>query len=378
MVIKNKQQLLISIILFLLVSCIVEYIPDAKEEQEMLVVEGIITDQPGINIIRIAKSIPLWKTHVAKPLQGCTVWISDDLGQIYSLKETNNGEYNTDPATFQGVTGRKYSLHIRRNGSSGILNYESSPVEMKSVPPVDSIYYEKKTYQYGHKTVEGCEIYLDTHDPANKCNFYKWSYSETWEFHLPFNVANKVCWTTENSDGIFIKNTSILTEDRVLRYPINSIPDPVDKLSVKYSILVSQYSLNEDEYLYWDRLKNSLDQVGDLYDLIPAFIPNNIYCVEDPDEKILGYFSVSAVTSKRIFIKDNFAGFDDQYEDCITDTIYGNIIVDTLRGLNSFIWLIIDNSYKVPPERIFTRKRGCADCLVRGTNIEPVFWKEGK
>ena len=378
MLIKNKQQLLLFIILILPGSCIVEYIPDTDEEQEMIVVEGIITDQPGVNAIKLSKSIPLWYRQVAKPLKGCIVTISDDLEHIYNLKETNNGIYITDSTTFQGVIGRKYSLHIRTTSDPVNFNYSSLPMEMKSVPPIDSIYYEKKTYHNEFLPVEGCQIYLDTHDQEDKCNFYKWSYSETWEFHLPFNVANKVCWTTENSNGIFIKNTSILAEDRIVRYPIKSISDPVDRLTVKYSILVKQYSLNEDEYLYWERLKNSLDQIGDLYDLIPAFIPNNIYCVENPNEKILGYFSVSAVTSGRIFIKDNFAGFNNQYENCITDTIYGKIIVDTLRGLNSFIWLIIDNSDKVPPERFFTRKRGCADCLERGANVEPVFWKEDK
>jgi hypothetical protein len=251
-------------------------------------------------------------------------------------------------------------------------------MEMKPVPLIDSIYYKKQTFVSSAGPVEGCQIYLDTHDPANKCNFYRWDYSETWEFHLPFDVKNKVCWRTENSYGILIKNTSLLAKDKVSGYPVKTISNPVDRLSVKYSIHVNQYSLNEEEYVYWETVKTSMEQTGGLYDIIPPVIPNNIYCVDNPNEKTLGYFSVSAVSSGRIFIKDDFAGFNSQYETCITDTIYGKMIVDTLKGLNSFIWLLIDNSYKVPQERFFTRKRGCADCMARGTNIEPVFWKESK
>jgi Domain of unknown function (DUF4249) len=370
------------IILFLLFSvfkgCIVPYIPKPPENDELLVVEGLISDQHEVNTIKLSKSFPLWTTQNPVYLTGCKVWITDDLGHLDNLKEATIGTYITDSSNFQGTIGRKYTLHIRTNTANGNLNYESFPMELKPVPVIDRIYYEKKTYVKYPRPIEGCQIYLDTYDPTNSCNFYRWKYSETWEFHLPFDVKNKVCWRTENSYDIFLKNTSLLREDRVIGYPLKTITNPIDRLSVKYSIRVKQYSLNEEEYIYWETLKTSLDQAGGLYDIIPPIIPNNIYCVENPDEKTLGYFSVSAVSSRRIFIKDNFEGFDSQYEDCITDTISGKVLVDTLRGLNSFIWMIIDSSDNVPPIRFFTNKRVCADCLARGTNIEPLFWKESK
>ena len=356
-------------------SCIVPYFPEPVEKEELLVVEGLISDQHEVNSIKLSKSLPLWKPQNPKPLAGCKVWISDDLNQIDNLEETLPGTYTTDPDSFQGMTGRKYTLHILTNEENGNLNYESFPMEMKAVPPIDSIYYEKKATEEYNTLTEGCEIYLDTHDPADICNFYRWKYSETWEFHLPFNVTDKVCWITENSNKIFIKNASILEQGRVIRYPINSITNPVDRLSAKYSILVKQYSLNEDEYLYWERLKNTLDQVGGLYDLIPALIPNNIYCIENPNEKILGYFSVSAMSSKRVFIKDNFAGWNAKYLDCISDTIYGT---NPIAGLNETVWVIIDHINQEPPSRIITYKRGCADCRTRGTPFKPVFWDDDK
>jgi hypothetical protein len=379
---KNNYLLAFSVRLIIILSifsglksCIVPYFPGPVEKEEMLVVEGLISDLHEVNTIKLSKSIPLWKTQIQKPVTGCEVWISDDLGQINNLKETFFGTYITDSASFRGTIGRKYTLHISTNAAFGNLNYESSPMEMKPVPPIDSIYYEKKDYLIYQTPVEGCLIYLDAFDPTGKCNFYRWKYSETWEFRLPYNVTNNICWRTEEINNIFIKNTSLFSEARVIRYPITSITNPVDKLSVKYSIMVKQYSLNEDEYLYWERLKNTLDQVGGLYDLVPAFIPNNIYCIENPNEKILGYFSVSAVSSRRLFIKDNFIGWNTKYADCISDTIYGTKPID---GLNSSVWIIIDNSDKDPPSRIITYRRGCADCTERGTNIKPAFWDDDK
>jgi hypothetical protein len=390
MLIKLKQQILFSLLLLLLNSCIVEYVPITDEVAELLNVEGLITDQPGINTIKLSKSVPLWHRQVAQPVTGCKVWISDDLGQIAILKETLIGTYITDPANFQGKTGRKYALHITTSSSYRNLNFESFPMEMKPVPPIDSIYYEKKTYQNWPSAVEGCQIYLDTYDHSNNCKFYRWKYSETWEFHLPFNVKNRVCWSTVNSYEIFIKNTSILGEDRIIRYPLNAITNPIDKLSVKYSILVSQYSLNEDEYLYWERLKNTLDQIGGLYDLIPTFIPNNIFCVENPNEKTLGYFSVSAESSRRIFIKDKFNGYD---ESCNSDIKFGLPKFDwdirspsygtdtSIVGLDATVWVAEDHTDEIPPYRILVHTRWCNDCTKKGIfgeyrNIKPSFWDE--
>ena len=135
---------------------------------------------------------------------------------------------------------------------------------------------------------------------------------------LPYSVPplrNKVCWISSNSNVINIKSTSVLEEDRISGYPLNFISNLTDRLRVKYSILVNQYSLNEDEYLYWEKFQNITEQVGGLYDIIPSSVPSNVYCLDDPNEKVLGYFSVSANSSKRIFIKDNFSGLFTPYTD---------------------------------------------------------------
>ena len=374
---KHNLQILLSILL-LFNSCITKFIPQTSENKELLVVEGLITDQPGINTIKLSKSLPLGGSSAAKPLKGCIIMISDDNNTYYSLNETVDGTYVTDPTIFRGAVGRQYTLHINTNASANNHNYESFPVEMKPVPPIDSVYYEKMTLNENNGIIsqEGCQIYLNTHDPTNLCKFYRWEYSETWEFRLPYQVTNNVCWISDNSNVINIKNASILDEDKIERYPLDFISNATDRLNFKYSILVNQYSLNEDEYLYWEKLQNISEQVGGLYDMIPATIPSNVYCLDDPNEKVLGYFSVSAVSSKRIFIKDHFAGEIDLYFSCPFDTIYGH---GTIPYLNTSYWVIIDQEDNpFNPLRVITDKRGCADCTVRGTKIKPDFWNGDK
>ena len=86
---------------------------------------------------------------------------------------------------------------------------------------------------------------------------------------------------------------------------------------------------------------------------------------------MLGYFSVSAKKSKRVFIKDNFKGLDTKYDNCVTDTIYGTGIIP---GINIDVWVLIDLTNERPPVRFVTDKRECGDCTSRGTNIKPAFW----
>jgi Domain of unknown function (DUF4249) len=378
-IMKHNPQILLLSILLLFNSCITQFIPETSEDKELLIVEGLITDQPGANTIKLSRSLPLGTRSVANPVKGCTVTVSDDLGNTFSLSETDPGTYTSDPTKFQGVIGRTYTLHIRTNFESNVLNYQSVPVEIKPVPPIDSIYYEKVTITEGDKwnqPQEGCQVYLNTHDPANQCKFYRWEYDETWEFRLPYDVTNNICWISNNSDVINIKNTSVFEEDRIGRYPLNFISNLTDRLEVKYSILVNQYSLNENEYSYWEKLQKITEQVGGLYDITPASIPSNIWCIEDPNEKVFGYFSVSARSSKRIFIKDNFLGSINLYTSCPSDTITGNA---QIPGLNSAYWVI--GEYIDPNmvyNRIITDQRGCADCTVSGTKIKPDFWNEDK
>ena len=129
---------------------------------------------------------------------------------------------------------------------------------------------------------EGSQVYLNTEDPLGKCKFYRWDYTETWKFRLPYSVPNNTCWITNNSDDINIKSTSVLTEDRISRFPVKFISNETDRLNVRYTILVNQYSLNEDEYIYWEKLQNISEEVGGLYDITPSSIPGNIFCIEDP------------------------------------------------------------------------------------------------
>jgi hypothetical protein len=374
---KKVSYILVSIIILITGSCITKFIPETDENPDLLVVEGIITDQPEAYSVKLSHSMPLGKLAVVKPLTGCTVSITDDRENIYKLAESEPGIYITNMTTFQGVVGRKYTLHINTNNATAKhYSYESVPMEMKSVPPIDSLYYEKvviKEKDESSAPQEGCQVYLNTHDSEGLCKYYRWDYTETWKFMLPYFVPNQTCWITNKADVINIKNTSVLSEDRITRFPMKFISNETDRLDMRYSILVNQYSVSEDEFTYWEKLQNISEDIGGLYDIIPSSIPGNMFCIEDPAEQVLGYFSVSAKTSKRIYIDETFRGLPNLYLECPYDTVS---YYAAIPGLNTTVWVIIDEPYD--GYKVLTLTKGCADCTVRGTTTKPDFWTDYK
>lgn len=358
--------------LILISACISKFIPETDETNKVMVVEGVITDQQGEDTIKLLYSTPLGKIVVPDPVRGAKITITDDYGRIYPLTEKASGIYCTDSKNFRGAVGRTYTLRIQTK----TFSYISTPMKMNPVPPIDSVYYEKKLSTFPNTdiiTAEGCQIYLNSYDPSNKCQYFRWTFSETWVFMLPYSVPNSVCWLSDRSNKINIKSTAAMQNNRIVKHPLNFISNETDRLKVKYSILVSQYSLNQSEYDYWEKLQSISERVGGLYDITPMSVPSNIHCNEDASQKVLGYFSVSAMSQKRIFIKDNFTGFPNLYVNCPSDTIYGGA---PIPGLGVSVWVIIDNTFSMNPNKIVTTTKGCADCTVRGTRIKPDFWKD--
>jgi hypothetical protein len=366
------------IIIFSASGCVTKFMPEIDESRELLVVEGMITDLPEKNKIRLTLSSPLDKKNLVKPVNGCIVSISDEMFNTWSLKDAGNGYYVTDSLLFRGIPGRKYTLRVNSNGKlPNNYTYESLPMELKPVPEIDNLFYEKELIDAGNNKStpkEGCRVYVETHDEKNGCKYYRWDFTETWEIRLPFDVANNLCWTTNESSSILIKYTTLLNENSISRFPVNFVSNETDRLENKYSILVNQYSLNENEYDYWKKMQMISEQTGTLYDIIPASIQGNIYCIEDPSEKVLGYFSVSAKKSSRLFIDDNFSGLVNIYRDCPVDTVG----LGPVQGLGTSLWIIVDGSMERPPYRVLTDKKGCADCKVRGTTVKPDFWDDNK
>ena len=63
MQIKLTHHIIFFLFLILFNSCITEFTPKSEGEKEVLVVQGLITDQPEHYTVKLSKSLPLGETN---------------------------------------------------------------------------------------------------------------------------------------------------------------------------------------------------------------------------------------------------------------------------------------------------------------------------
>jgi hypothetical protein len=296
------------ILLSLMIACVEPFNIKETAPTNMLVVEGVFSSQMKRHQIFLSRATQLGDKNVVRE-QGATVTISDQEGNVFSLSEENPGVYET--AELSANAGNKYTLHITTAAGDA---YASREVPFKDGADIGSVY--PKYVFNPDQDVKGIQIYVDTQDPTNQTRFYRWNYTETWEVNAPFPAnwvwlgGNKVewnydridtCYVTDTLRQILIRNTRDLEQDIIAGQKLQFIPEHSHIYRRRYSILVQQFSLSEESYLYWENLRTISEQQGSLSDIQPGSLVGNMISLNNPDETVLGYFEACKVSEKRIF-----------------------------------------------------------------------------
>lgn len=383
-----NSKVLLMLVGVILLNCVEPFTPAITESNNnLLVVEGSISNENKQHKVSISRTTRLNDLKVV-PEKGATVRLQIRNGFTISLTESTPGIYLTPPIS--GTIGETYKLLIT---TSDKKEYASKEVILKETPPIEKVYAKYPAYNASGDV--GIQIYVDTEDPANKTHFYRWEYEQTYEIKTPFpskfvwlggnNITYRVqavdnCWASDTSSNVLIKSTKGFLNDRVTAQPIKFIPATSPELVLKYSILIKQYALSEDAYLFWQQLQNVNETQGSLYDIQPGEVPGNLLSVNN-DEKILGYFDAATVSQMRSFFtpKDFEAtGFSPPafLQSCFeTDPIL--VPIEQL-GATMQIYqtsLTIYDAMGEGPSYVLLMRIPCCNCTSQGTNVMPDYWQ---
>jgi hypothetical protein len=364
------------------VACRKDYTPHVLQTNpNLLVVEGVINGGTGASSTftlsrtqKIGDSLGSYS-----PELGAQLTILSSNGDAYQLREQGNGVYTSLSLLLD--KSEKYQLKIvTLNGS----RYLSDPIPVQTAPPIDSLTWQQDQSS-GDVTVS-----LNTHDPANNSHFYHWFFTETWEYHsaliaelilqnglLAFADSSNqtsICWRSDNSTDILLGNSTALSQDRISQAPIATIPRAAEKISVRYSMLASQYVLTEQAYRYWSILQKNTQNLGTLFDPQPSKLIGNYHNLTDPNEPVIGYLSASSIQQQRLFIQHNQIGnWDTTGMTCPLKNIPQN-------SFNFQVYNYTDLAYgpyyftTFPPGLEISFKT-CLDCRLKGgATRKPDFW----
>lgn len=395
MKIVYQNKLLFLLVLGLLFnSCTETYILQSNTYEEALVIEATITNEFKQQEIKISKTSRLEDNGI-KFEKGALVTIKDDLGVTYLFKE-QDGVYLSE-TEFQAMPDRIYTLEI--NTEDGKV-YQSANEKLTTENQIESI---TPTVTTDRDKGRGVQIKVNSYDPNNTSKYYRYEYEETykiiapkWNTHklvvLPepkkldviLNTSDtRICYSTKKSNDIILTSTTDLNEDRV-NFQVRFISDQNYIISHRYSILVKQYIQNLESYTFRKTMKEIASSASILSPKQPGFINGNIKCISNSDEKAIGFFEVSSVSSKRMFfnysdlfpdeaIPPYFTNCDSQeFTFCFepNDICKGNDLISLISN-NRVSYL--SKTYLEPIVYFMTHVE-CGDCTSFSSNEIPPFW----
>jgi hypothetical protein len=318
-------------------ACIDPLQVDVPSADTRLVVDGMITNEPGPHKVKLFSTNKLNTTRLEpfKPVTGATVSIADDLGQEYFLYEAYPGTYQTNENDLTGEIGRSYHVIIK---TAADREYRSAPQLLKEPGELTNVYFEFATAAlpgYSGSFDDALRIFVDAKGISGSDNLYRWrwktihkvrSYPELQTRSTPGGEIPEpepcsgyirgpgrtviqvgdctccFCWSYSYSEGAHVSKNEYVNANLFNKQNLGLIPVTSMHFFDKYYLEVQQLSLSEEAYDFWNLVEKQQKGTSDLFQPDAIKIRGNIRNVANDNEEVLGFFGVSGTASKSMYI----------------------------------------------------------------------------
>ncbi|GAB3800521.1 hypothetical protein GCM10028819_26000 [Spirosoma humi] len=321
---------------FSLFACVDPTESTINSSLNVLIVDGTLTDKAETQLIRLnrSKADELTGRFGYLPVTKATVQIMIDSTDVVMAEETTDGRYQL-PADFKGKAGHVYQLKFTLSDGT---RYESTPEQLQPVAPIGQVRAQFNptsltgTERLNNSYTAAHDFYVDFTDPADQTNYYRWEWLD-WErqewcrscqrglyeirdpqgnlledcVNNTLNVSfpnydyncRTDCWEIIYSHNLVLFSDQYSNGNLIKSLPIGQIP-----LYSKEHCLVEvrQSSLTKPAYDYLKRLNDQTQTTGGVAGGQPALLVGNVYNVAQKNEPVVGYFTVSGVSSLRYWL----------------------------------------------------------------------------
>lgn len=404
--------LIVALVIMITTQCVEEYSPNIDTTDQLMVINGSILQGDEEQIITVSRSTSV-NDPAFIPVEGCNVFVADNRNNFFQFEEQTPGRYTARIDSIHLKPGVKYKLTVETPGNQV---YESGFEEMNDGPSIDSLYFFQETNDSDprYSQEEGVRLNVDVYAKEDFIGYYRWKIHETWESRSSNANIEKMLigvedsfittfkWDTLNSEWLrdraipipkfyyfenpdtfhvcyregevseyFFSRTSNIVAGSRKRVPLHFVPIGT-KLSFRYSCLVSQYSLSENAYTYWQTKVTEIKESGGLYNTQPSQNLSNITNTENEQEIVIGYFWVSALKQKRVFFDGPYYG----NAGCVSERFDIDDFYEQDPGGAYGEFRRIDSTYfPVYVTNDNTSQPSCFDCRFSGGTLnKPDFW----
>lgn len=268
------------IMAMVMVGCEKEYFLNPNPAGSLVVIEGIVTDQPGYQFVKLTRNAGFYDTGKTPRITDASVTVTDNLGNVTEFvhnprNHPDSSGYYKPAVNFIGDVGRTYKLSVAADGK--VFEGEDT---LYPVTPIDSLTYAIDEDERSDPEHAGrfYEVLIYTLEPK-----------ETKDFYL-FNFYRNDSLSVDYPADIYY------TDDVLLGESIDGFASPIH-FSVGDKATVQALSISRTAYVFYSDLYTLLNNDGGMYSPPPANCRNNL------SNGALGFFQASAVNSMDISIE---------------------------------------------------------------------------
>ncbi|GMN09618.1 hypothetical protein MTsPCn9_16610 [Croceitalea sp. MTPC9] len=377
------------LVLLFTINCTEPFEFEAEEFENILVIDASITDEIKTQEILLSRTFLSGEEEVQE--SGANVSVVDDTGVVYQFQELQAGIY-VSSIDFGAVSGREYKLNVQtRDG----VSYSSASVSLPPVAEIEQLEAVRTTNELG---IDGVAILVNAISQGQEAGFYRYEYEETYRIVSLFKTFEQLvvvsedppmlelvvkdrdeffCYDTLGSNVISITDTQSFSQNRVSDFQVRFIAKDDPIISSRYSILVKQFTQSREANAFYNTLQEFSTIESIFTQTQPGFIEGNIRPDNNPEEKVLGYFEATSVTSKRLFFSFNdiFTQDDPLRRPCGDERRVSRFDSELFTLITSGKWRFLSTDPLDESQTIYLLvKTNCVDCTLFGTNIKPDFW----
>jgi Domain of unknown function (DUF4249) len=332
-----KKALLLFTMALIWGSCIDRIDFSSPDITSQLVVDGMITDEPGPYTIKLSRTQEPYDITSIKKVSAKTVSIFDNIGNTEVLKEIRLGEYQTNPNGIRGVVGREYSVRIETFDNK---IYESIPEKINPAGSIENFYYTFEQFQpESGPTKYQFKFFIDANGNNEGDNLFRWKLSAVYlvetnpELHgpppagptscddktplnEPRNCSGHIfdnrglvyigppstcntCWISIPELKPNISSKQIFTNGRFRNVQVGIVPVDYWVFYDKIHVEAVQLSLTKRASAYWKTVQDQKEGAASLFQPATGKTYSNIY-LKNGEEEVQGYFFASAIVRKTL------------------------------------------------------------------------------
>lgn len=271
----------IYIALILLLGCEQVVIVDLPPSQNLVIVQGWLTDSLSHQSIRLTRSNGFSDDNQVIPIESAQVIVQSRTGSVFTYSYDANGYYNAD-TPFQGISETEYRVRIVLDTVEIRSEWDRmpQPVSIGSLQ-IDS--FEENDPNNSDQQITVFYPKITTRDPENEENYYRWVfYKNDQSFFDPEPI-------TIQNDRLFDGNL-IPNDFQIFGY------DSEDKMTVQLQ------SISSNAHNYLALLKSQITTLGTTSGTTPAIVNGNLFYFNDESELVLGYFGAISTRAGTLIV----------------------------------------------------------------------------